>query len=44
MTPADVIATIYELLGVPHDLELRDRLARPFTLVPWGSPIRDVMS
>jgi hypothetical protein len=43
VTPADVVATVYECLGVPHDLELRDRLARPFTLVPWGSPIREVI-
>jgi hypothetical protein len=42
VTPADVVATIYDCLGVPHDLELRDRLQRPFTLVPWGSPIREV--
>ena len=41
---ADVIATVYECLGVPHDLELRDRLQRPFTLVPWGSPIRDIIA
>ncbi len=44
VTPADVIATIYECLGVPHDLDLRDRLQRPFTLVPWGSPIRDIIA
>lgn len=44
VTPADVIATIYECLGVPHDLELRDRLQRPFTLVPWGAPIRDIIA
>jgi hypothetical protein len=44
VTPADVIATIYECLGVPHDLELHDRLARPFTLCPWGKPIREVLS
>jgi hypothetical protein len=43
VTPADIVATIYECLGVPPDLELRDRLARPFTLVPWGSPIREVI-
>ena len=43
VTPAEVVATIYECLGVPHDLELRDRLQRPFTLVPWGSPIREVI-
>jgi hypothetical protein len=29
--------------AAPHDLELRDRLARPLTLVPWGSPIREVI-
>jgi hypothetical protein len=44
VTPAEVVATIYECLGVPHDLELRDRLQRPFTLVPWGSPIREALA
>jgi hypothetical protein len=44
VTPADVIATAYECLGVPHDLELRDRLARPFVLCPWGSPIREALA
>jgi hypothetical protein len=43
VTPADVIATIYECLGVPPDTELRDRLQRPYTLVPWGAPIREVV-
>ena len=43
VTPADIVATVYHCLGVPHDLELRDRLGRPFVLVPWGSPIQDVM-
>jgi hypothetical protein len=42
--PADIIATIYHCLGIPADLELRDRLARPFQLVPWGSPIRELVS
>ena len=44
VTASDVIATVYECLGVPHDLELRDRLQRPFTLVPWGSPIREMIA
>jgi hypothetical protein len=44
VTPADVIATAYELLGVPHDLELQDRLQRPFVLCPWGNPIREVVA
>ena len=28
--------------GIPTDLELHDRLQRPFSLVPWGSPIREL--
>ena len=43
VTPSDIIATIYACLGVQHELGLRDRLARPYTLVPWGSPIREVI-
>ncbi len=42
--PADVIATIYHCLGIPNDLELRDRLDRPFVLVPWGSAIKDLLA
>jgi uncharacterized protein (DUF1501 family) len=37
--PADIVATIYRCLGIPHTLELRDRLSRSFALVPWGEPI-----
>jgi Protein of unknown function (DUF1501) len=43
ITPADIIATLYECLGIPPDLELRDRLARPFTLVPWGSVVPELL-
>jgi hypothetical protein len=44
VTPADVIATIYHCLGIPAHLELRDRLDRPFQLVPWGSVIRELLA
>lgn len=44
VTPADVIATIYQCLGISAELELRDRLGRPFQLVPWGRPIRDLLA
>jgi hypothetical protein len=44
VTPADVVATIYHCLGVANDLELQDRLGRPFQLVPWGQPIREVLA
>lgn len=41
--PADIIATIYHCLGIPADHELRDRFGRPFGLVPWGSPITELV-
>ncbi|AWM42380.1 DUF1501 domain-containing protein [Gemmata obscuriglobus] len=44
VTPADVIATVYECLGVPPDLELQDRLGRPYVLCPWGRPIPEVLA
>jgi hypothetical protein len=44
VTPADIIATIYHCLGLANDRELRDRLDRPFQLVPWGSPIAEVIA
>ncbi len=42
--PADIVASIYQALGIPHDFELRDRLHRPFALVPWGSPIPELFA
>ena len=41
--PADIIASIYQRLGIPHDLELRDRLQRPYVLCPWGEPVRELI-
>lgn len=41
--PADVVATIYDRLGIDPMLEITDRLARPFALVPWGSPIQTLL-
>jgi hypothetical protein len=43
VTPGDIIATIYTCLGIDPDLELTDRLGRPFALAPWGTPIRDLL-
>jgi hypothetical protein len=44
VVPADIVATIYHCLGIPADLELRDRLNRPFTLTPWGGVVRDLLA
>jgi len=44
VTPGDIIATIYTSLGIDPDLELTDRLGRPFALAPWGTPIRELLA
>jgi hypothetical protein len=44
VTAGDVVATVYHALGVPPDLELRDRLDRPVALLPEWGPIRDVFA
>ena len=44
VAPADIVATIYHCLGINADLELRDRLDRPFHLVPWGAPIQELVT
>jgi hypothetical protein len=43
VTPADVIATVYECLGLSPETEIVDRLGRPFALVPWGRPIAELI-
>lgn len=42
--PAEIIATIYHCLGISHTHELRDRLDRPFQLVPWGKPNMELIA
>jgi hypothetical protein len=44
VTPAEVVATIYRCLGIPHDLLLRDQLGRPLTVVPNGEPITGILA
>lgn len=43
-TPGDIIASIYTCLGVDPNMELADRLGRPFALAPWGDPIRELLA
>lgn len=44
VTPGDIIATIYTCLGIDPNLELTDRLGRPFAVVPWGTPLRALLT
>lgn len=42
VTASDIVATIYHALGIPADLDIRDRQDRPMLLNPEGTPIRDI--
>ncbi|HTU21649.1 MAG TPA: DUF1501 domain-containing protein [Gemmataceae bacterium] len=42
VTPGDIIATLYTCLDIDPNLELTDRLGRPFALVPWGTTIHEL--
>jgi hypothetical protein len=44
VTASDIVATIYHALGIPADLEIRDRQNRPVPLVPEGSPVRELFA
>ena len=44
VTPGDVVATIYNCLGIDPHMEIVDRLARPFTLVPRGEVVRELLA
>jgi hypothetical protein len=44
VSPAEIIATIYESLGIPHTLEFHDPLNRPYVLVPWGEPLGEMFA
>ncbi len=43
VAPVDLIATVYQLLGVPEHLALSDAQGRPLVICP-GTPIRELMS
>jgi hypothetical protein len=44
LKPADIIATVYEALGISPEMELKDRTDRPYVLVPWGKPVPELMA
>ncbi len=41
--PDDIAATLYEILGIPHDLVLKDATDRPHRITE-GSPIRQLLA
>ncbi len=45
VTPADLVATLYDRLGIAPDTTFYDRVNRPITIVPHGgAPIRELFS
>jgi uncharacterized protein (DUF1501 family) len=44
VTPGDIVATIYQLLGVNHQHLLYDTLNRPHTVVPEARIIHDLLA
>jgi hypothetical protein len=44
VTPQDIVATIYALLGIPPDLELPDQLGRPLRLLPDARVLQDLLA
>jgi hypothetical protein len=44
VSPKDVLATIYHLLGYDPETTLTDRTGRPVPLVPDAQVIRDILA
>jgi uncharacterized protein (DUF1501 family) len=44
LKPAEIVASIYEALGISPTLEIRDAAGRPYVLVPWGAPVSDLFA
>lgn len=44
VSPGDVIATMYQLLGVDHRHQLYDSLERPHAVVPEAEVVRDILA
>jgi hypothetical protein len=44
VSPGDVVATIYHLLGIDHHLMVPDRSGRPIAIAHGGEPIWDVIA
>lgn len=43
-TPGDILATMYKILGINHELELYDRFNRPQQIVKNGSVVDDLLA
>jgi hypothetical protein len=44
VTPGDLIATIYRLLGLDPRTVIHDSLERPLSVVPVGNVVREIIA
>ena len=43
VSPADLVATLYQQLGIDPHLQVKDRLGRPFPIAHGGEPVGGVV-
>jgi uncharacterized protein (DUF1501 family) len=43
LKPHDVLATVYQVLGVDQTLSFPDRSGRPISILTEGEPIREIL-
>jgi hypothetical protein len=43
ITPQDLMATVFHVLGVPQDLHYKDPTGRPTTMISGGKPIAELV-
>lgn len=44
VTPGDLLATLYQVLGIPLDTHYEDATGRPVSIVAGGKPIQELLS
>jgi hypothetical protein len=44
LAPGDLVSTMYHLLGIPHDGQVRDAFGRPYRIVPSGDVVNDLIA
>jgi len=43
ITPQDLMATVFHVLGVPQDLQFKDQAGRPTSMIEGGRPIAELI-
>ncbi len=43
ITPQDLMATVFHVLGMPHDLHYNDPTGRPTPMINGGRPIQELV-